>query len=219
MINRMLLISCLAAAACSSPPQVDSKASAATNQCVPQGSRCKLNGTACCTGFCTDDGYGYGYGNYGWGTCSAPQPTGSYCQNDAWCQSGKCDLTNYMCAPDTSTSCVSPGNGCTKDDQCCAGTFCDNQTYGPWHCTAPRADGAFCNGDSQCQSGKCWDYKCVPATCSDNGVTCFNNDACCSGVCHIAYIKGTCGGALPAGSWCGENRECASNVCDNYSCK
>lgn len=110
--------------------------------------------TPCCDDlFCSTDLLSYGPGR-----CTAPQPDGSFCIEDAHCASGRC-VGNTCADP----SCRNHGDECYDDaTSCCPGLFCfqDPGAYGLALCAPPQPAGAFCLEDRACASARCIDSIC-----------------------------------------------------------
>ena len=47
--------------------------------------------------------------------------------------------------------------GCGNDNSC----YCSGDTNGPGSCKWSQCDGLYCNKDSQCQSGRCYNHACL----------------------------------------------------------
>ena len=221
----IFLLSTLAlASACStdalSPPdpasitEDDSAAadSKADGVCIKRHQSCAPGGERCCTGFCASSGY-YGYG-YGKGTCSAFLVDGSYCTDARQCKSKGCN--NYQCGQ---PACGAPKSACTKSDDCCAGTSCDEQVYSLDYktCVAAQVDGSYCQESRACQSKVCHNYQCV-AACVVDAKSCASSADCCSGFCSIGYVHGSCAPAQAKGAYCQADSECTSKHCADYVC-
>lgn len=92
------------------------------------------------------------------------------------------------CSPE-GTCCVTAGQRCLADADCCPGIGVCNpitETCGGTQC---RDGGAPCDIGEQCCSGHCRDKTCSNTICDDDGFTCTTDGACCSGYCD----KGRCG--------------------------
>lgn len=177
--------------------------------CIHRQKSCKVTGARCCTGFCANSGYGSG-------VCSAPLADGSYCTADTQCAAHACK--GNVCG----ATCVAEGKICKAASDCCAGSFCDSDSYGPWRCRAPRADGAYCTGDAQCKNGHCVANLCASApACATTGAGCKGDLDCCAGTCDFnAYLITwhTCVAPQADGSYCSRDRQCQSGHCESSLC-
>jgi hypothetical protein len=106
----------------------------------------------CCRGLFCDGSFSYGYGPQ---RCRAPMVNGSSCSANNQCQSGLC--RDYQCVP---LVCSKAGVSCTQSADCCLGTWCDNQTYGPWQCRAAQTPNSYCLSSEECISQICVNNLC-----------------------------------------------------------
>jgi len=100
----------------------------------------------------------------------------------------------YLCSGEAAT-CPS---GCTDEEGCITGHFCDGST-----CKPEQDDGTGCSRDEQCQSGHCTDGVCCDKACAD---------ACDQ--CNLPGSVGVCTLA-PAGS--AGSPSCSPNTCNGTS--
>jgi hypothetical protein len=205
----MSLVSCAANPLPGDAESYDGELIKSDGWCVRRHQSCKVGGTSCCSGFCADTGYGTG-------VCSAPLADGSYCTADAQCRTRVCK--GNVCG----ATCVDAGKVCSDAGDCCAGSFCDSDTYGTWRCRALRADGAYCTGDAQCKNGHCVANRCASApACAAGGASCQGDLDCCAGSCDFnPYLRSwhTCVAPQADGSFCSRDRQCTSGHCENSLC-
>ena len=162
----------------------------------------------CCSGtFCDDL-------TYGPAKCRAPQANGAFCTENNQCQTNICRTSS--CA----SACFATGHTCSKDPDCCGGSFCNNFNYGPWKCTAPLANGESCLADTQCHSGHCQAGACVNAVCGNAGTACTTAGDCCGGTfCNnFTYGVWQCKGPQANGAACTADPQCLSGSCQSGSC-
>ncbi len=223
---------------CSTDNQCRSKAcenfSCVAHACTPQGSVCSTSGD-CCTGtFCDTS-------TYGPTKCRAARPDGAYCDDARQCQAKVCTASKCGAAPKVNGAactagaqcvsgscqkghcaavCAAAGASCTANADCCGGAFCNNLTYAPWTCTAPQANGAYCDGDAQCQSGNCHSSICAAAVCGHAGTACLSNGDCCGGTfCfNYTYAPPVCHVGLANGTSCFDDAHCQSGHCNGSVC-
>jgi hypothetical protein len=176
---------------------------------------------SCCAGFCSYTGF-----DYVPGACSVPQPAGSYCQTDAWCDSGKCQ--GEVCAP---AQCAADGAECAWSVECCSG-FCtiDGAAYVLGVCAAPQPLGSPCQSDAACAQGTCVDGQCsddpcpsggCPPECKPNFQECWSHQDCCTGFCTysgVDYTPGSCQPRQPLGAYCVQDPWCQSGKCVDNAC-
>jgi hypothetical protein len=87
---------------------------------------------------------------------------------------------------------------------------------------ACRPNGAYCQGATQCCSGRCEQSYCLPpGTCGAPGAPCSTRSGCCSGRCEPSARSGAlvCGEyCRPEGARCGEAQSCCSLGCNGGTC-
>jgi hypothetical protein len=183
---------------------------AAAGACVAENQSCRLDGDCCSGLFCDNQGYSL----Y---VCLSPKADGQYCTADKQCASGHCQ--DYVCGGQT---CAQTGASCASHDQCCSG-WCDlENAYLPsWQkCRDAQANGAYCTGDNECQSGRCLDYTCASPTCGGQGQDCTADGDCCPGTfCqNDTYARWQCTAVAAAGTYCSQDTHCQSGQCVDYQC-
>jgi hypothetical protein len=179
----------------------------ADGQCIHRQKKCTVGGTRCCTGFCADSGYGSGL-------CSALLDDGAYCTTKDQCKSGAC--AGNVCGG----SCVAAGKTCKTSSDCCGGSFCDTDTYGPYACKAPQPDGSYCSSDDQCLNRHCTGYVCTAqVACRATTESCQQDTDCCAGFCeNTTYAPWVCTAPTANGTYCFADSHCQSHHCVSYSC-
>ena len=170
----------------------------------------------CCPGtFCSYAGA------YIAGSCHPPQPDGTPCQEDTWCQSGHC--VDGVCAQ---PNCAVQGVECWSGAECCTGvcSWSTQNVYVPGTCIAPQPDGAACEDPAWCQSGQCSDGVCGPQACGSQGSECWLSGDCCDPT-HVFctntwqdYNPGACQPRQPNGAWCFADDWCKSGHCVDSTC-
>ncbi|MCC6621572.1 MAG: hypothetical protein IT385_09985 [Deltaproteobacteria bacterium] len=171
------------------------------DDCDPAGTMCGL-GATCCEGlFCTG-------GPYHYGECTAPQPVGVPCGQDAHCLSGHC-LEGVCATP----GCAVAGAECEAHEACCSG-WCYGPGYGPQSCHARLDFGAACDEDRQCDTGLCVEGKCGGACQADGEACLWDNDCCAGTFCEDGGGRpGTCTPLREVGGACAWDGHCASGTC------
>jgi hypothetical protein len=182
--------------------------------CIAADAECGES-MACCDGaFCSTELFAYGPG-----TCTRPQPDGSFCVEDTHCASGHCVLG--ACRGE---GCGASGSTCADGFPCCEGLTCDLVGYTEGVCVPPYENGHFCVDPAQCASGSCIDNVCADPSCRAEGIECYDDlSACCPGLfCEWdrnAYGLAYCTRPLPAGSFCLDLAQCASGICTDNVCQ
>ncbi|MFK7988550.1 MAG: DNRLRE domain-containing protein [Sandaracinaceae bacterium] len=177
------------------------------------------------------------------GLCIGSLALGQVCTTDGQCISGQCadgvccdSDCNGQCEVCNASGACTPVTGapvggrpaCTDDSTGCGGS-CDGSTTAT--CTYPdtstacrsasctdgvATEAATCDGVGSCSAvvtDACTPYFCDGTAC---GVSCADSTDCVTG----SFCDGSnlCFGALPAGSACNDNGECASGTCADGVC-
>jgi hypothetical protein len=164
-------------------------------------------------------------------TCIAPcgnsndacETTADCCDPLAVCQNALCVIT-----------CLAPGQTCTTDGDCCAGTCCDGACANIECCPSAEKPDASCPAGATCNDGFC-EQLCVGAALGD---ACSGEVACCVGLCcdgtcvdavccsdadcgaDEVCSEGSCACSLTAeGETCEADEECCSGVCCGGTCQ
>ena len=154
------------------------------------------DGDADCAESCSDSAPG----------CSAPDPTGSPCDDGVFCD-GSDSCSGGTCS-------VHAGNPCPGADG--DGNCAESCSEASDNCTASDSNGAacndglFCNGADSCASGACSVHAGNPCDGADG-------DADCSEICNEA--GDACDAADPDGSACSDGLFCnGGDTCASGSC-
>jgi len=138
---------------------------------------------------------------------AAAMANGDPCDNSGECTSGICtdgvccdvacgDECQHCNLPGTVGTCTNISDGQDPNNECTDQSVCD----GAGACRG-IADGAACDGDSDCGSGNC-----------DDGVCC---DIACDGTCQHCNLPGTVGTCIDIADGQDPNNECTvEQVCD-----
>jgi hypothetical protein len=117
-------------------------------------------------------------------------------------------------------ACLPVGGECHGDEACCSG-ICTDYGEHPGYCIEPVVEGAFCEADYWCRSGRCAENTCIPVECIATGQDCRVDAACCSGVCSymgVYTLETTCIEPRLLGEACAEDNWCQSGFCVNGLC-
>ncbi len=150
--------------------------------------------------------------------CTPLYPTGTFCTEDAQCETGAC--IDGSCSEPT---CGAVDAACDADRPCCDGSYCQEWASAydpePHRCTAQVPDGENCWLDEQCLTGNCTGNVCGQQCVPEGGPCEVGVDPCCQGACHdLGYGYGDCGPLLEAGSFCTHAEECQSGTCALNHC-
>lgn len=163
---------------------------------------------------------------------------GEWCYGDSQCNSGYC--SGFRCAPIDGTA--QADEYCHHDNHCYTGQcvcqygsgkdifgVCIQPEGGT--CSSAADNGAECNTDNGCASGRCIDWRCGPADkAARSGEYCHHDNHCSdtlsSGECECSgkYLNGVCTGAGSCGSKtadgivCSADEQCTSGRCVDWRC-
>jgi hypothetical protein len=94
------------------------------------------------------------------GTCVAVPTLGQSCAGSYHCATGS------YCNGNTCAQQVTTGSCSSSSSACASSSYCDSTTM---QCTPKKADGAACNGDSECTGGDCLGDRCRVWSVADPG--------------------------------------------------
>jgi hypothetical protein len=159
---------------------------------------------------------------------------GGKCLQFSICQGVYCDWTKGLCASDcdanapcgaglecielspcSATGNLSPcGRRCLPTcDASCAVGGCRSVSNIAGEtvkvCDLRQSDGTACRTSGDCQSGRCTERKCVPASGAPNGGPCTTPADCGSGNCQ----NGVCRGPALIGDPCVARFDCSAGFC------
>ncbi len=190
------------------------------NECAPEGgltesADCRRD-LECESGICAEGGLPGPQGN----TCAALGGLvgGERCVRDVECASGMCNLRLGVnrCEP------FPNGERCAEDDECASG-IC-NKAGLIDTCTPRLPEGGNCERDLECQSGYFCNEglqdggllqgECNKENTLDGGEFCTDGRECImrSGTCN-KWLNNRCE-PFPNGQRCGDDLECASEICN-----
>jgi len=138
--------------------------------------------------------------------CEKLHAAGEACTADGDCANFTCDATAHTCGLVDGSACMQFGG------RACAG-FCDPLTN---TCSSPKALGAVCTNDSECQTRDCTQtsFSSSTRTCQvrcDDSTPCMNGQVCAG--------FGYCKDPQPTGASCEDDDECQSGRCgSNETC-
>ena len=207
VVSAMFLTSACFTPATEAPSPPDTTLVSEETQLCAAARTCKKS-VDCCAGYFCDNG------GYGPAKCAAARANGAYCFNDAQCRSKICESGSCV-----AKACTALSHSCTKDSECCGGTFCDDLTYGPARCRAPQANGSFCTENDQCQTHLCRSNLCASA-CVTLSHSCSADADCCAGAfCNNSgYAPWQCTAPQADGASCTAASQCQSGACQSGSC-
>lgn len=152
--------------------------------------------------------------------CHAGRGPGEVCAETADC-APELACFNGKCATDDG-SCRVAGKPCDRDEQCCAGNYCNIDVCEKIPGGMCIAAGALCTDSKYCCAGlTCQNSRCGTApTCKAEFATCVTSLSCCAGL-TCSRFGPFCqkASALALGEPCTADSQCRSRTCRTYCTK
>jgi len=150
-----------------------------------------------------DDGYFCAKYSLNRHICERKRPNGKTCTVAKQCRSGRCNLLTCKAQ-----------NECKKDNECGpidgVGQYCDKT--GVNECTPKRSMGSDCGRKEQCQSGRCYAWKCKPLDACTKDYECGDTEYCDKGT--VSFGVNRCVLKRDRGKVCIRKDQCKSNRCN-----
>lgn len=170
---------------------------------------------------------------------------GDYCEGNAQCRSGlcsgwKCTGKTPYCKIVDPTKCNNGKSECNEDVDCEKNSYCRKVAGQPNTCRATgeiknRPIGEYCEGNGQCKSGLCTNWKCKgktpycsikdPTKCNKGQSECnVDNDCTANAYCRkVAGQPNTCRPKstvtnIATGKYCESDEQCKTGLCNNWTC-